>query len=338
MTTAPIIHPAEHFDDSISVNTLILELDHYRRQSEWLSMINALHARLAGAVDIAGMIEAFSIWMMPLVGHDLIGFNSPRRNRMHLFCSCHGPDRRTVMDVAEKNFSNLAETGLVIPCNDKDCHIQNFQFHAEMEDSFIVLLRRNQPFEPMEERLIHEAIDVLSEPLMRALDYEDLFELARRDSLTGLANRRVFEERIMPILESSNRHGHPVTLASMDLDKFKEINDNLGHAMGDEALRKTATTLAGMVRSSDLLVRMGGDEFLLVMPDTEIDSAQFFANRLCQTVDSLDICASDTEKLGISIGLAKFQQGMSLEEWMLRADEALYQAKANGRAQVCRYE
>ncbi len=319
----------------INVNNLMVELDHYRRQSEWLSKINELHARLAGAVDIAGMIEAFSIWLMRMVEHDLIGYRHPKRQRDHLFCSCHGPDRRSVISLAKKMFERLALPDSDCCWSENNCHLRSFRLESEHGHSFIVLLRRGAPIEPTEERLIREALDILQEPLQRALDYEDIFEQARRDTLTGLANRRVYEERIVSLLDSARRHDHPITLASMDLDKFKLINDTFGHARGDDVLQTVALTMASMVRKSDLLVRMGGDEFLLVMPETEMKAAKRFAGRVCQAVDNLDIRASATEKLGVSIGLVQYHQEMTRDAWLQRADEALYQAKSAGRARVC---
>lgn len=319
----------------INVNNLMVELDHYRRQSEWLSKINELHGRLAGVVDLTSMIEAFSIWLTRMVEHDLIGYKHPQRQRDHLFCSCHGPDRRAVISLAEKMFGRLVQQDGDCCWSENNSHLRSFRLESEHGHSFIVLLRRGAMIEPREEMLIRKALDILHEPLQRALDYEILIEQARRDSLTGLANRRVYEERIEPLIDSARRHGHPITLASMDLDKFKLINDNFGHAKGDEVLRTVALTMVRMVRKSDLLVRMGGDEFLLVMPDTEMEAAKSFAGRVCEAVNDLDIHVSATEKLGISIGLVQYHPEMTKGSWIQRADEVLYQAKAAGRGQVC---
>ena len=94
---------------SEKLNSLVVELEHYRRQSEWLSCVNELHARLAGAVDLPAMIEAFSIWLMPLVNHDLIAYQNPERERVHMFCSCHGPERREIVGAADQIFTDWPE-------------------------------------------------------------------------------------------------------------------------------------------------------------------------------------------------------------------------------------
>jgi diguanylate cyclase (GGDEF)-like protein len=96
-----------------------------------------------------------------------------------------------------------------------------------------------------------------------------------------------------------------------------------------------AKALTGMVRNSDLLVRMGGDEFVLVLPDTAIDAARLLAERLCGAVDGLALNAGDGSRLGVSIGLVQWSPEMSRDEWLQRADEVLYQAKKTGRCRVC---
>lgn len=199
----------------------------------------------------------------------------------------------------------------------------------------LMLLRKEGMIDGGEIEHIEEGLSVLQEPLHRAVEYEDIFEQARRDSLTGLPNRRVFEDRLGPLVESARRHGRPITLASMDLDYFKQINDTFGHAKGDQVLRMVSQAMSGMVRNSDLLVRIGGDEFQLLMPETEINNARILVDRLCTAVNELAIQAPGAPRLGVSIGITQWQPGFSTEEWLLRADEALYQAKANGRSQAC---
>ena len=199
----------------------------------------------------------------------------------------------------------------------------------------LMLLRRGTCIEAEASQILRDAQEILGDSLQRALMYEDLFAQARRDMLTGLDNRRVFEERIGSLLETARRHGRPITMASMDLDHFKQINDNLGHAAGDNALQMVARALTGMVRMGDLLVRMGGDEFILVLPDTALEVARLLAERLCAAVDALELNAGDGARLGVSIGLVQWSREMSKADWLQRTDEVLYQAKKSGRCRVC---
>jgi diguanylate cyclase (GGDEF)-like protein len=315
-----------------TLENLLSELSHYRQQSEKLRKINTLYQRMAGILDLPAMVEAYSIWLMEFVGHELIGYNNPARDRMHMFCSYHGPKRRQAIQLAQEILEQ--------PFHAKQDAVQTEGFHVHQWafDSvdcrgILVMLRKGTPLSEEELQFIDESLIILAEPLKRALEYEEIFAQARRDTLTGLPNRFVFEERIGSIVEQANRHGRPLTLAALDLDHFKAVNDTMGHLMGDQVLQEVAAALKKQIRLTDLLVRMGGDEFLLVLPDTSLQDARFLAERLCVAVEQLDV-STDAGKLAVSIGLSEWQPGLDLKTWLERADDILYQAKANGRAQV----
>lgn len=317
------------------VSNLLVQLDHYRRQTVWLAMVNKLQARLAGATDLPGMLEAFSVWLMPRLEHDLVAFRNADHTREHILCSSHGPVRREIITAAH----TLLDEGLPNP--ESPCRWEGgffgcrWRLELPHDDALLMVLRRDVAINAEGVELLARTIEIMSEPLQRALEYEDLFEQARRDFLTGLANRRVFDERIGPLLDSANRYHHPLTLLSMDLDRFKQLNDTHGHAEGDRALCRVANTLAAMVRTSDLLVRMGGDEFVLVLPDSDARSAKILAHRICRSVGALSFGETGNDRLGISIGIAPWSPGLALTEWLHRADEALYRAKSVGCCWVC---
>jgi len=323
------------FPSVSSMNSLIVELEHYRRQSEWLSMVNELHARLAGAVDMPAMLEAFSVWLMPLVNHDLLAYNNVERSRRHLLCSCHGPERRQAMAVAKAAFANQPECSESCCWTSGNYYIQSWLLNQFSGSGILLVLRKDKKIGEYENQLLAKGLQILCEPLQRALEYEDLYEQASRDALTGLVNRRVFDERIALVLAQADRHGHPVTLACMDLDNFKKINDTYGHGVGDLVLQTVSGNMERMVRSCDILARMGGDEFMLIMPDTNLADAEVLANRLCQTINQLDLPGAGPGILGISIGLVEWQPGLEKKQWIQKADEALYKAKAEGRCRVC---
>ncbi len=317
------------------VSNLLVQLDHYRRQTAWLASVNKLQARLAGATDLVGMLEAYSVWLMPQVNHDLVAFRNFAGSREHILCSSHGPVRRKIIRAAEL----LLADGLPNPedpCRwEGDFHGCRWPLELAKDRALLMILRRGVAIDGEGVELLARTMDILGEPLQRALEYEDLFEQARRDFLTGLANRRVFDERIPVLLDSAHRYGHPLTLLSMDLDHFKQLNDTHGHAEGDRALIRVANTLAAMVRTSDLLVRMGGDEFLLALPDSDARAAKMLAHRICRAVGALTFGENGRDHLGISIGIVPWWEKMGLEEWLHRADEALYRAKSVGCCWVC---
>lgn len=321
------------FTNLLEIDKVLVELDHLKKQSERLDLINKLHGRMAGVLSLTGMVEAYSIWLMPLVSHELIGYNNSIRNKKHLFCSGHGPSRRKAIEFAERLIGDNAVChGSYAVC---DGHYAYKWVFETVEDAGVMLvLKEGQQLAASELDLINDSLTVLAESLRRGLEYEELFERASHDSLTGLANRRVFDERIHGMIEGARRYNRPLTMISMDLDHFKLINDNLGHQMGDEALKAVAGVLSSAIRSTDLLVRMGGDEFLLILDDTNQGNARILAERLCTAVSDLDIKADANTRLGISIGLSELKQGETLRDWMERTDDILYHAKAAGRSRV----
>jgi len=319
---------------ALNMDYLLTELDYQRSKAHRLSVINGLHGRLARAIDLNRMIEALSVWMHPLIGHELIGYNHPGRCRQSLVCACHGPKRRQVLEIARRVFDSGTKEKLIV-FDDQPFHIQQWCLSDNQSQGDSIILISNDRLDRAELSFIKEVLQILQEPLLRALQYEDLFEMANNDPLTGLANRRVFEDRIDSILDGSRRHNRPVSLAIMDLDYFKQVNDTYGHGEGDRVLQRVAHILKKTIRSTDLLARMGGDEFILVLPDTSLKSARYLAQRLCGAINKLDIKVPGDKRLGVSIGLIQYQHDMSKENLLIRADEILYQAKSAGRSQVC---
>tara|TARA_R110001599_G_scaffold108057_3_gene270998 strand:- start:1541 stop:1954 length:414 start_codon:yes stop_codon:yes gene_type:complete len=121
----------------------------------------------------------------------------------------------------------------------------------------------------------------------------------------------------------------------MDLDHFKSINDQFGHAAGDRVLKKFVTLVTRELRSSDLLGRYGGEEFVAVLPETDISSANLLAQRICAVVRKAQITEIDHERWTVSIGVAeRFSHERDVAKLLKRADEALYEAKAAGRDRV----
>lgn len=319
--------------DTAEIDKVLFELDILKKQSLRLDLINQLHARMAGVLSITGMIEAYSVWLMPMVEHELIGYNNAARRKKHLFCSGHGPSRRKAIAFAEQLIEQeTPHDGGYVSSEGHFAH--KWLFETVDDAGILLILKENRKLDDSELELINDSLLVLADSLQRGLQYEELFERASNDPLTGLYNRRVFEDRIHSMMESSRRYQRPLTLVTMDLDRFKQINDNLGHQVGDEVLKKVATVFKNVVRSTDLLVRMGGDEFLAVLDDTGVNNARFLAERLCAAVDELEIYADTETKLGVSIGLAELQPAESLIQWLERADDILYHAKAEGRARV----
>ena len=182
-------------------------------------------------------------------------------------------------------------------------------------------------------------IALLSYILITNLRYRrQLLRLATEDNLTGMPNRRRTVELAMAALEAAGAQRRPLTVAIMDLDHFKTINDRCGHAGGDYVLREFARVSRGSLRTGDILGRWGGEEFLLILPDTALDAALASVERLRVLALGIQVPCADQEaqmRVTFSAGLATLAEGVrSLDEIIARADAALYQAKNSGQALV----
>lgn len=160
-----------------------------------------------------------------------------------------------------------------------------------------------------------------------------LEKLARRDALTGVLNRRGFEPKAQLLFDLALRGGRPLCLCLVDADHFKTVNDTYGHAVGDEVLKAIAGCLASRMRRTDLLARWGGEEFVLMLPDTSIDMASDLADALRKTIAAFEQLLP--ARVTVSIGLAQLKgTDESIAALLDRADRALYAAKNGGRDQV----
>lgn len=176
------------------------------------------------------------------------------------------------------------------------------------------------------------------------IQYDELEKLSLHDHLTGLANRRYFEQQLQLELERACRIGHPTTMLMLDIDDFKEINDKFGHIEGDKALKILASTLKKNVREVDLPVRFGGEEFLVLLPETSLAQCQIVAEKIRKKVSQITIVSRKGNlTLTVSIGMSGTEQienisCASLEragaDLVKRADEALYLAKVKGKNRV----
>ena len=165
---------------------------------------------------------------------------------------------------------------------------------------------------------------------------QKLERLAIRDELTGLYNRRKLDEEFDMEVTRAERYGRPLSVILFDLDHFKNVNDTYGHPIGDIVLAQTAAHLLQQLRSSDIAGRWGGEEFLIICPETGLDTAAMLADRLRQTQQELQL--PQVKQVTASFGVAAHLPGQTAKDILLRVDEALYEAKRNGRNQVAKKE
>jgi diguanylate cyclase (GGDEF)-like protein/PAS domain S-box-containing protein len=161
---------------------------------------------------------------------------------------------------------------------------------------------------------------------------DKLERLSRTDSLTGLLNKRALLDRLEYEAERARRYRTPLALLICDLDHFKEINDTYGHSTGDKVLQVFADILTSSVRRPDIVGRFGGDEFMVIFPQTQARGAEDFAERLRANVESMGFADSFPFRLTVSIGITRFEgPGDNYQTLIKRADSALYASKREGR-------
>ena len=169
----------------------------------------------------------------------------------------------------------------------------------------------------------------------------ELTRQASQDSLTGLKNRRRFEEDLRVELARSNRYGVPGALLMLDLDHFKQVNDTLGHPAGDRVIAEIAGVLRGRTRETDVLARLGGDEFAIVLPRCDLEKAQSVAAEIATAIrERRDGDDEGIPRITASIGIAPFgpQTPATFETVLAKADAAMYEAKGLGRDSVCTFD
>lgn len=164
--------------------------------------------------------------------------------------------------------------------------------------------------------------------------HRQLLEQTIRDPLTGAFNRRYMESRLNEAVSQKQRQETSASVLALDIDFFKRINDELGHAAGDKVLRGMVKIIIGRVRLSDKLFRVGGEEFLLFLPETDETKAAIVAEHLRLLIAEATLLAN--RPVTVSIGVSELQADESLEDWIKCADDALYQAKESGRNRIVR--
>jgi len=181
----------------------------------------------------------------------------------------------------------------------------------------------------VEIKSLAESIEFMREELVAQSD--SMEHLALHDSLTGLPNRVLLQDRVNQTINGEIQKEYPCVLVVIDLNRFKEINDSFGHLIGDSVLKETSTKLVNALRVSDTVARLGGDEFAIFLPETTIDSAMIVIEKMAVELSRPFECEGHSVMLGASIGLASFpEHGTSYDDLLQKADVAMYVAKRAG--------
>ena len=257
-------------------------------------------------------------------------------------------EERTLREAAQRVQATLQEMSGLLAGAGSDAA----RYSAALDEASVEVQSGQADLPSLIARLVAEtrALAARNERLGRRLDdsarqmtvLERQLEDARReatvDGLTGLMNRRAFDQTIRTLAGTAMNSGDPLALLVVDIDHFKAVNDTWGHAVGDAVLQLVARRLAHRARAEDKPARFGGEEFVLLLPGTTLEEAAAIGDALRADLESQRLVLRDTQQpigtVTASIGVALYEPGERLADWVGRADAALYRAKAAGRNRV----
>ena len=244
-----------------------------------------------------------------------------------------------IEDIAE-TLNSLTKVNDVNPmvtfCNKLRKNNNNYievEWWCMLNKGYIYLSGRDVTAEKVMKRKIEQAnkeLLMLNEQLKEK--NEKLLKSAITDELTGVYNRKFFEKRVVEEMEIADRANEKISLIIFDLDRFKLVNDNFGHQFGDEVLKRTTQIAGDLIRKTDFLNRVGGEEFAIILPNTNKAQAVFVAEKVRKALE--DNKHFKVGQVTGSFGVAERMKAESLRSWYKRADNALYQAKNTGRNRV----
>ncbi|WP_404355909.1 GGDEF domain-containing protein [Methylotuvimicrobium sp. KM1] len=196
-------------------------------------------------------------------------------------------------------------------------------------------LMRRQKFSEQELKMIETLLCCLIYPLRNATLFQQAMNLAFTDVLTQTRNRSAFNDIVRREMRLAHRNGNHLSVVFIDIDHFKSINDNYGHQCGDLALTSIAKWINESIRSSDIVFRYGGEEFVVLLSDTDLDGAELLAERIRQNIENhIFAYGLETIRMTASLGTSTLRGDDTLDEFIDRADQAMYRAKQTGRNRV----
>ncbi len=281
---------------------LAMPMPEKEANSDELQKALRLSGILQTTLDVSKLIEIFAHEIIKLISYDSISYTQPE----------HG---------IEQTIGQAAT------------HSLTYRLVVSGESLGELVISRAKKFTKVEATLIETLLCGLVYPLRNALMYQKAIEAAHKDPLTGINNRASMDEVIDREVNLSSRHKTQLSLLAIDIDHFKKINDGYGHATGDCVIKAVAEAAKDAIRSSDMVFRYGGEEFLILLSNTDRDGATLLAERLREKIEQTCIICDGTHvSATVSIGITCLQENDdSRTELFSRADAALYQAKSSGR-------
>ncbi len=222
--------------------------------------------------------------------------------------------------------------GLGIHLGSKGKHETKYHLLVNGESLGELSLHREWKFTPQDNKVFEYTLCGLVYPLRNAIMYRKALHAAHKDTLTGVNNRSTLDENLNREVKLANRYSRSLSLIILDIDNFKSINDGFGHSFGDTVIAETAARIASCIRATDILFRYGGEEFVALLSNTNLNGATQLAERIRLAVNESPIRDGDNEATTtVSIGTTELKHGEINANFFTRADSALYEAKGAGK-------
>lgn len=355
----------QHLSDDLATanQSLARERDTLRQFNQRLAGLNQLTQALARSLDPEAVVHALFAEVPTLIGATLIGLVRTNPEQVWTWSKDRNQEQEqdlrtqllgrlgkavqrvtsgtTTLRLVGSRAAHLArhDESITVPAQDSMTAMHDIPLAIGPHSIGVLHVQRDrsQSFTEDEQQLLATIGTSLSLTLRNADAHQDLQDMALRDPLTGVLNRRALDAPLTRELKSGFRYSAPACLMILDLDYFKTVNDRLGHMAGDAVLKELATLMTDTVRDIDMVGRYGGEEFAIVLPHTTIGQAHTLAERLRTQIENHAFVVEDgIVRLTTSIGIADVCNPAiaSVEDWVNAADSALYEAKAQGRNRV----
>ena len=318
-----------------------MQEEELRKQHPEISLVRVA-SELAGLMRVSsGDIDAVAGSLLAVTRHIQsaglsnlhIATDVPQGDALRIAVNKNEPELLAILDLAIDNFSHEDQSRIYTTWNPISIAIEKdyslaWKVALALILLVLVLFERFRAGKKVNAILLEKNMELKAVHAQLSFQHEHLLHLAKHDNLTGLLNRKSILECIDTELSRWRRQPFPLTLLVLDLDKFKSINDKHGHNVGDQTLKIFADTMSDVVRETDCCARWGGEEFIIISPNTDTQSAMILAERIHKKLQS--IATSHKPSVTCSIGVAQYHQLDSFEQWFERADKALYRAKMRG--------
>ncbi|MEE9555995.1 MAG: diguanylate cyclase [Candidatus Adiutricales bacterium] len=325
-----------------------------REKTEQLRFLNKLSIDLSSSLETLAVIEVamsalYSLMRPDLIliitafaSHDKLGYYTNRRVNtevMRMMTQGLNPELRTCFSSSEVEKQVIGTTEKLPPLTKLPRYTKVFPLLAAgLNQGLVTIHYSDESQETADQDLLLESVSMqLAQALLNAHQHEQALYMASRDSLTGLFNRRSFEEQLAREFERTLRYNRPMSLIMADLDNFKAINDHYGHPAGDFVINSVARVLEDCLRTTDIPARYGGEEFVVILPDIALDQASHISRRIREDIKKLTLSFGGTPiNLTISQGMTDTNNPKvkRAQDLVRIADQALYRAKIEGRDTV----